>query len=489
MNLVSRITSSLNSATFSSFAGKVMQFRAHQNQLVTLLAVATLALMSMATGYVFATLLGRAKKEVGADDTIPKVDHATASMSAPVIASPNSELEALEKVAKEEFRLEFINDACGFDVEGKQDPKNTFASSLGGFLKLQVKEKRTEAPRDSLRELIDDHYIPMKGANFVITEDQRGVIQQLCTEQCQYSNVIPIAGIKHLNTRGDGSCGLHALLGEDEKGVIQCADIQVVRKDFSAWARGSLSKNLEQGFARHVRSQPDDSSKVPGDLFDDWLKNNSVSDWIRAAFSSYFNPGEVRIEQHTGFMTKLTARLNEKFKADFKFCFSDRHTDVIKLNVRLTEEKSTPDEEKGLSLGNPLALIFSAPQLPEMFGPSRPQELSRKDVQKLLVDGEVDPAIAFDIYLEQLQEVGHWLSQDELIAASECFEKTLVLYQRGWGDSSNERCKFVTYKKGKLMEGDELEAIPRRGKRHVYYELGHYSKAQLESVENKYLPN
>lgn len=181
--------------------------------------------------------------------------------------------------------------------------------------------------------------------------------------------------VKVLSTVGDGSCGLHALLGKpDGKGQIACPNIADIRNQFADWlaAYRKFESKEEMNFIKIVT--------------DDFFLNYSTV------------PRGVK-----------TAEVEKLYKEKKKE-FDALEGQVQEVNAKMKQES---DQEKKQVLQK---------QLQELY----------KQKDKINLEFR-DSDIVFKAYQNHLRNTGTYLLQEELIAAAKFFKKNLVICQPGWG--------------------------------------------------------
>jgi hypothetical protein len=176
------------------------------------------------------------------------------------------------------------------------------------------------------------------------------LLDNLTHYQAHANTTLPLSGrggVLHIYpTLGDGTCGLHALLGDDYNNQYAC-DAKKAREEFCQWIKSA--KPLPERI------------------------QNVLTDYFRDNFD--LAPAKFQ---------ELTKAKHEKFVEEYG--------------------SLTTNQEKDARL------------------------------EQYLQDEEV-----LNAYLETVRDTGQYLLQDELIAAAECFNKTLVLCQSGtpWGETDD----------------------------------------------------
>lgn len=202
------------------------------------------------------------------------------------------------------------------------------------------------------------------------------------------------------NTKGDGSCGLHALLGTpNQQGTYGC------------------------------------NAKSERELFCTWIadreKKNNRHECIDNVLEDYF----LRFDIAPALFK--TAKVKNIY-AKHQEMLADLDKEISKLDVLEKEKRSA--------------------------------FLKQKD--KVVSDFTKDNTV-IQAYLKNLRQVGTYLLQDELIAAAACFNRTLYLYQPGWGDDSKKVTETLAYK-----------GSPSAPIIHIWYNgRNHYERADKVPVD------
>lgn len=195
------------------------------------------------------------------------------------------------------------------------------------------------------------------------------------------STIHTLPGNKKLqvySTRGDGSCGLHALLGEPKSGQVVCPDVSKKRNEFVDWLSSyrTYEPTKEEGFNFFKIVTDDfflDFSKVP-----------------------------------QGVKTKEVLNLYKEKRKEF----DQLESQVKKINEQIKNEN---DSSKKVELKK---------QLTELY--------NRKD--QINIEFR-DSDVVFKAYQNDLRKTNTFLLQEELIAAAKCFKKNLVICQPCWSSA------------------------------------------------------
>lgn len=73
-------------------------------------------------------------------------------------------------------------------------------------------------------------------------------------------------------------------------------------------------------------------------------------------------------------------------------------------------------------------------------------------------------------YLAHMKKTNVWMLQEEVVLAAKCFDKTIVLYQPGWGKDSHKLT-------GKTLNPGKKDIVP------IYYNgISHYERAAIVKI-------
>jgi FtsZ-binding cell division protein ZapB len=222
------------------------------------------------------------------------------------------------------------------------------------------------------------------------------------------------------STNGNGSCGIHALVGEPKKGEFR-ADDKKIRKDFCIWLR---AKQIENMLPERIEQTLKDYLIYPEHAPDTFNNSNAVQ--------------EAR-EQ----LTPLRIEVDELRRE------------------RAQYQKSTGD------------LVTKNPNLDEAEN-----RLAKLETM-MIYDFEVVEA-----YLAVIKDTGQYLLQDELVAIAESLGKRIILFQPGWGEDRNKLQYSEITPEGTQVVSDLDPSQFSENTVCIYYNgLNHYEKAVVVKAE------
>lgn len=213
----------------------------------------------------------------------------------------------------------------------------------------------------------------------------------------QLRDTAPLPGQGDLticSTAGDGSCGLHALLGENQWGTYRC-DADAARQRLVDWIRDNnrfADTPLRDYFLRFDQS-PHSFQRAIREVWEQY----------RAEYLRLYIPGQAALEE------------------ELNHC-DERRREILILGREVQFFGAEPESQGYLEARERLRQIADADGVIERF----------------VNDERVRQA-----YLDTLRQTHVWLLQDELALAAECFNKRVRLFQPGWHQDSGHRAEHI----------------------------------------------
>jgi hypothetical protein len=233
--------------------------------------------------------------------------------------------------------------------------------------------------------------------------------------------------LKVYNTKGDGSCGFHALVGEiDKQSGQHVADAAKIRQEFSAW----LSAQRENGkLPSRIQNALHQLLVESNDAPVEFNKNQDVIDARKKLNDFILENDLVTLKAEDLILQKLH---DEEQKAKLVKDLDEKKSELEGL------AKGEAAEQEILTAKDKLQKAEQALKDYQFVAPKKTEklELLEKEFAKIVLSIIYDPKV-FEAYLNCMKHVGYYLFQDELAVVASFLKKKLYLFQEDWSAQQN----------------------------------------------------
>ncbi len=261
------------------------------------------------------------------------------------------------------------------------------------------------------------------------------------------------------NTNGNGSCGIHALVGKPVRGQY-LADGAEVRRNFCDKLRKHRRDSaLPEPIKRVLKDYLDSSGNAP------------------AAFSNNKNVVGARKELD-GLRQDLGELRKERQKALADQVQQEKSAIRERISVKKGKLEKQGKSEKEIEQNKELQAIKQELKDYQLIVAENPQIADLERTLEARIEEFIYDENIFEAYLSCLQKVDQYLLQDELATIADSLDKRVVLLQPGWG-SDRDKIQYAEITV-EGMKPIDLKDVPAENIVCIYYNgFNHYEKAEV----------
>ncbi|MBS0633846.1 MAG: OmpH family outer membrane protein [Verrucomicrobia bacterium] len=257
--------------------------------------------------------------------------------------------------------------------------------------------------------------------------------------------------LKIYSTNGNGSCGIHALVGKP-KGTQYQADGAKVRADFCAELR---RQHKEHALPARIEQTLKDYLESPENAPDDFSHNEDV---------------QAACEKIDAFRGELSNLRKERQKFLTDLVKEQKSAIQARIDALLQQGKSEQDRD--------VQALVQELQNYQLKPPADERIAAVERAKEELISSIIYDEKILEAYLGCLQQVGQYLLQDELIAIADSLGKRVVLFQPGWGDEHGKLQYSEVTASG--IRPIDLKDIDAKKMVCIYYNgYNHYERAEV----------